>query len=186
MGIESEMKRLNATPLQKRIDPSESRVRQLESSIGVAFPSSYREFLSKFGRYSVNAGIACKTLPGAYISYFYGFPDDDDAQLNPDCEFNELNLAPTAITIGSDDWGNQIVMFLDDGLHGRVYVYEHDGGADFRDDPHWQRSGLSWGDLQQYDESDSKPPPFANLHYAAPDFLSFLQSLTSNAGADSA
>lgn len=171
------MKRLNATPLQRRIAPSDSRLQQLETSIGGALPSSYRQFLARFGKYSVNAGIDCKTLPGAYIAFFYGFPDDDDAEQNPDCEFNELELAPTAITIGSDDFGNPILLFLDDGLHGRIYVYEHDGGADFRDDPNWQRSGLSWADLQQYDESDLKPQEFANLHFAAPDFLSFLESL---------
>lgn len=45
------MKRLNATPLQRRIDPSDSRLQQLETSIGGALPSSYRQFLARFGKY---------------------------------------------------------------------------------------------------------------------------------------
>jgi len=187
MSIETHMKRLNATPLSRRVDPSDSHLRQLETFLGVVFPSSYAQFLKRFGKFRVNAKIDCKTLPGAYIAHFYGFRDDDDVEMNPGGEFNELGLAPVALCIGSDDWGNQIVLFLADGLNGRIYVYEHDGGADFMDDPNWQQQyGLSWTDLKQYDEASEKPAPFANLHYAAPDFMSFLESLQSNGGEDSA
>ena len=177
IDFDQEMNRLNAKPLNGRSDPSEKRLRELETVLSVQLPESYRVFLAKFGKYSVVANFECNTLPGAYIELFYGFPSATDDDLESVFEFDEIGIAPTALTIGCDLFGNQIVMFLAEPLNERVYVHEHDGGADFLDDPNWQEAGLSWSDLPKYDHSPDKPGAFQNLHFVAESFESFIKLL---------
>jgi hypothetical protein len=151
--IESEMIRLAAESMSRRSDPSESRLRQLESMPNISLPTSYRQFLTRYGRFRVRAEATCKTLPGAYIDYFYGFPENGADDSGSTGEFDELGLVPVGLAIGCDMFGNQIVMFSDEWIRERIYVHEHDGGVDFRDDPDWQESGLSWRNLTEYDDS---------------------------------
>jgi hypothetical protein len=175
--FETEMKRLSATAMGRRSNPTDSQLRQLEGVLGISFPVDYRHFLTNFGRFSVRAETPSKTLPGAYIEYFYGFPEQGSTDPESVGEFDELGLAPTAVTIGCDLFGNQFVMFLDEQMKGRIYVHEHDGGVDFMDDPDWKSSGLNWNDLPQYDDSSNKPEAFQNLHFIAPSFSDFLGAL---------
>ncbi len=176
-NIEKAMARLGARPLSGRSDPTDARLNQLEAVLGVQLPESYRKLLTRYGRYSVVAGFDCETLSGAYIEFLYGFPESDKDDSVSTVHFDELMLAPTAITIGCDLFGNQIVMFLDDALRGRIYIHLHDGGVDFLDDPDWQASGLSWKDLAMYDYSKNKPDAFQNLHFIADSFDDFLKML---------
>lgn len=112
--VEQEMKRLGETP---KID-----IDQLEATLGVKLPPEYRYFLERYGDCRIVAAFDCKTMAGTYIEWFHGFrshgEEDGPTEVH---SFDELGIAPEAITIGSDSFGNLIAMFLNDALNGKVY-----------------------------------------------------------------
>lgn len=177
-AVEQEMTRLGVSAQFANSSQLALRIAQLENALGTRFPMEYQYFLQKYGDIRIDAWFDCKTLPGTYIARLYGLRFTGEDGPNEVHQFDELSIAPVGITIACDDFGNLIVMFLDGALNGKIYFYVHDGFADFRDDPNWQSSGLSWKDLSSFDESEDKPDAFQNLHFAADSFVAFLQKLS--------
>ncbi len=175
--VEQEMSRLGVATQFDNSGQSDLRIAQLENALGTRLPMEYQYFLQKYGDIRIDASFDCKTMPGTYIAWFYGFRSTSEDGPTEVYHFDELSIAPVAITIGCDDFGHLIVMFLNGALNGKIYFYVHDGFADFKDDPDWQSSGLSWQDLSSFDESEEKPDAFQNLHFVADNFIAFLQKL---------
>ncbi|MDM4019452.1 SMI1/KNR4 family protein, partial [Roseiconus lacunae] len=175
--IHSEMARLNVTPMHNRVSPNPSQIKTWEDALSITVPSDYPDFLLSYSLYDVQAECNCKTLPGTYIEYFYGFPAETDRSLK-DLEFDDLALTPDAISIGRDMFGGQFLLFLRGAAKGRIYFCDVEGGGgDILDDPDWMDGGLTFDDLPKYDDETEKPDAFQNLHFIAADFMEFLRML---------
>ena len=151
----------------------------LENKLEVSLPESYRCFLQYHSNRKVIALTPAALRDDLYIERLQGFPSDLDSSEYDFVEFDSAYTGPDAISIGSDAFGGQFLMFLIENANERIYFYDtHGEGGDFQEDDSWLKSGMSFKDLPRYDELTEKPQAFINFTYVAPTFLDFLNLLT--------
>lgn len=132
---------------------STSQFAELESALGVAFPPSYRAFLSKY-----NVAIPERNqIDGeeivASVAWFYGISEDRIEDLLETNDMYSRRLPTDVLAIAEAAGGNLIC--LDLGDDGKVYWWDHEEEA-----------------------TDEEEPGFGNMFLLAPSFSDFLEHLS--------
>ena len=142
----------------------------------MTFPDDYRCFLLNFSDHDVVVTTPAVRLDGLYVERFYGFPTSYASDKSDVLQFDEVYIAPDAVSIGEDAFGGRFVMFLNESAIGRVYFYDtHGEGGDFQEDDSWLETGMSFEDLPKYDNKEDRPQAFVNFVFIAPTFTEFLR-----------
>ena len=153
-------------------------IAELESHLEVSLPDSYRCYLQHFSNRKVTALTPAIQRDDLYVERLQGFPIDLKIGEYDYVEFDSAYTTPDAISIGSDAFGGQFLMFLIENANERVYFYDtHGEGGDFQEDDTWLKSGMSFKDLPKYDDSLEKPQAFVNFTFVAPSFMDFMNLL---------
>jgi hypothetical protein len=138
--------------------PTDADIVAFEKLIRGSLPNDYKAFLKAenggepepqlFRSISANQEITesalrylsalCKGLGG-------------EANLKSDLECYEDRILPGFVSIGCDDFGNQIVLGVSDDNRGKVYFWDH--------------------------EEEGDEPTFANMSFVANSFSEFIKSL---------
>ena len=176
--LESTLDALSAAIYPRRKLPTVAEIDALENNLKVTLPESYRCFLQYFSNRTVTALTPCPTNDGLYIERFHGFELEHDAETYDYVEFDEAYTAPDAISIASDAFGGQFLMFLNANANERIYFYDTEGeGGDFQEDNSWLENGMSFEDLPKFDDVDEKPQAFVNFTFIAPTFMDLMALL---------
>ena len=176
--LETTLDALGASINPRRKLPTAAEIDALETNLKVTLPESYRCFLQNFSNRTITALTPCPRNEGLYIERFHGFDVDHDAAACDYLDFDEVYIAPNAISIASDAFGGQFLMFLNTNAKERIYFYDTEGeGGDFQEDDSWLENGLSFDDLPKFDDADEKPQAFVNLTFIAPTFMELMALL---------
>lgn len=144
---------------------SNSDISELESYVGLEFPSDYKDYLLKYngGRCSpdVFSFIENDKETNSSVDWFYGIHDDGSYSLKSNIDIfkiEEKRMPKHILPIAQDPFGNQICISCGSGDYGKVYFWDHENEVDYF----------------LNDDND-----YTNLYYIADGFSKFLDSLIS-------
>lgn len=181
-------------PISTRLPATESRIADFENHIGIRLPDDYRDFLSQFGGYLLNAEVPIyEPTPfgrTTSIQSFYGFFEDED-----DCFYDiryECDLAegaPVAVPIAGGHLGQIfIICEANDKLdlsHGAVYFWDGDNRSAWPDEVFEQRFPSLGPEIRNYLEQrkagllTKKPDALADFYKVGDSFSMFVNGMRS-------
>lgn len=168
-----EFSRLSGQLLSGRLNVSTDLVSNFESMIGASLPEGYARFLRLFGGSKICSQCLCIQREDISTEFFFGFFDRSESASIED-DFDELGIAPDAISFAQDAYGGQFLLFLTQPMRGNVFYYDTEGEEDFLDDPAWRTSGIKLTDLGKLNSDHTGTRLFANFYYLANTFEEFF------------
>lgn len=140
--------------------PADSDLQRLEEYFGRRLPDSYKEFLRVNNNVWMAEGFEETILPDQVpiqIDRFYN-AINSDGKIPEVVEINHVygqRLPAETITIGSDVYGNQLLLVIEDSDSGCVLIWDHEHEG-FEEPP---------------------PDPYHNVYELAPDLETFVNAI---------
>jgi hypothetical protein len=118
--------------------PSVEDVRRIEARVGGKFPSDYVSFLQEFNGGSPSADrfefVERGGIQADRVQLFYGICDDEGFTIERRIRTFSERVPQLLCPIGSDPFGNQLLISLRAADHGAVYFWDHELECDDEED----------------------------------------------------